>query len=201
MSNDCITRRNFLKVAAVSVAVPCLIQRNVLAQNGNPGANEKVVVGVVGAGYRIREIMNHPKLMRLQAICDVQDSQINLTIDGNSSAYRTYPGYKTLDSDTVKAVRYKHYREMFDNEKLDGVFITTPTHVRARITLFALAAGFDVYGEKPFALTTELRNKDVPLLMPFASTSGSINAVLRCVRFPNGKIRQRSRQQSPIHAT
>jgi predicted dehydrogenase len=44
---------------------------------------------------------------------------------------------------------------MFDKEKLDGVFITTPTHARARITLFALAAGFDVYGEKPFALTTE----------------------------------------------
>ena len=156
MSNNHTTnRRRFLKIAAASVAVPYLIPRSVLAQGGNPGANEKVVVGVVGAGYRIREIMNHPKLMRLQAICDVHDSQINLTIDGNPSEYRTYPGYKTLDPDAVKAVRHKHYLEMFDKEKLDGVFITTPTHVRARITLFALAAGFDVYGEKPFALTTE----------------------------------------------
>jgi predicted dehydrogenase len=156
MSNTHPTnRRNFLKIAAASVTVPYLIPRSVLAQNGNPGANEKVVIGVVGAGYRIREIMNHPKLMRLQAICDVQDSQINLTIDGNPSPYRTYGGYKTLDPDAVKAVRYKHYREMFDKEKLDGVFITTPTHVRARITLLALAAGFDVYGEKPFALTAE----------------------------------------------
>jgi len=149
------SRRDFLKAATASVAVPYLIPRSVLAQGGNPGANEKVVIGVVGAGYRIREIMNHPKLMRLQAICDVHDSQINLTIDGNPSEYRTYPGYKTFDPDAVKAVRYKHYRNMFDKEKLDGVFITTPTHVRARITLFALAAGFDVYGEKPFALTTE----------------------------------------------
>ena len=149
------SRRHFLKIAAASVAVPYLVPRSVLAQGGNPGANEKVAVGVVGAGYRIREIMNHPTLMRLRAICDVQDSQINLTIDGNPSEYRTYAGYKTLDPDAVKAKRYKHYREMFDKEKLDGVFITTPTHVRARITLFALAAGFDVYGEKPFALTTE----------------------------------------------
>jgi len=148
-------RRNFLKIVAASVSVPSLVPRSVFAQNGQPGANEKVAVGVVGAGYRIREIMNHPKLMRLQAICDVHDSQINLTIDGNPSPYRTYAGYKTLDPDAVKAVRYKHYREMFDKEKLDGVFITTPTHVRARITLFALAAGFDVYGEKPFALTAE----------------------------------------------
>ena len=155
MSNSFTTRRNFLKAAAASVALPCLIPRSVLAQDGNPGANEKVVVGVVGAGYRIREILNHPKLMRLQAICDVQDSQIDLTINGNPSAYRTYPGYKTLDPDAARAKRYKHYREMFDKEKLDGIFITTPTHVRARITLLALAAGFDVYGEKPFALTTE----------------------------------------------
>ena len=148
-------RRSFMKVAAASLAVPYLVPRSVFAQDGNPGANEKVVVGVVGAGYRIREIMNWPKLMRLQAICDVQDSQITQTIDGNPSPYRTYGGYKTLDPDAVKAVRYKHYLDMFDKEKLDGVFITTPTHVRARITLFALAAGFDVYGEKPFALTTE----------------------------------------------
>ena len=144
-----------MKAAAATIAVPCLIPRSALAQNGNPGANEKVAVGVVGAGYRIREIMNHPKLMRLQAICDVQDSQIDLTINGNPGEHRPYPGYKTLDPDAVKAVRYKHYLEMFDKEKLDGVFITTPTHVRARITLFALAAGFDVYGEKPFALTAE----------------------------------------------
>ena len=156
MSNNHSTnRRDFMKVAAASVAVPYLVPRCVLAQNGNPGANEKVVVGVVGAGYRIREIMNWPKLMRLQAICDVQDSQIDLTINGNPSEYRTYPGYKTLDPEAEKAVRYKHYLEMFDKEKLDGVFITTPTHARARITLFALAAGFDVYGEKPFALTAE----------------------------------------------
>jgi len=154
MLNKPTHRRNFLK-AAVTVAVPYLIPRSVFAQNGNPGASDKVVIGVVGAGYRIREILNHPKLMRLQAICDVQDSQINSTIDGNPNEYRTYPGYKTLDPNAVKAVRYKHYLEMFDKEKLDGVFITTPTHVRARITLFAFAAGLDVYGEKPFALTTE----------------------------------------------
>ncbi len=155
MPNISVTRRGFMKIATASFAVPYLIPRSVLAQDGNPGANEKVVVGVIGSGYRIREIMNWPKLMRLQAICDVQDSQINLTIDGNPSEYRTYPGYKTLDPDAEKVVRYKNYLDLIDKEKLDGVFITTPTHVRARITLFALAAGLDVYGEKPFALTAE----------------------------------------------
>ena len=154
MTNSRSGRRGFLKMAAASVAVPFLIPRSVLAQNGNPGANEKVVIGVIGAGFRIRQIMNWPKLMRLQAICDVHDSQISLTIDGKS-APRPYAGYKTLDPDAEKAVRYKNYLDMLDKEKLDGVFITNPTHERARMTLFALAAGFDVFAEKPFALTAE----------------------------------------------
>jgi len=42
---------------------------------------------------------------------------------------------------------------MFENEKLDAVFVETATHARVLICIYALQARLDVYGEKPLTLT------------------------------------------------
>jgi len=48
---------------------------------------------------------------------------------------------------------YTDFREMIEKEKLDGVMVETTTHARAWITCHAMAAGMDVYIEKPMCLT------------------------------------------------
>lgn len=145
MSNSSFNRRRLLKTAAASVAFPFIIPRHVLAQDGKPGANDRVKVGIVGLGLRIRQLLNWPKDMYLQSVCDCNAPQIPSFIEW----------YKQAAPEAEKAVQYADYRRMLETEKLDGVFVTTPTHARSRPALIALAAGIDVYAEKPFALTVQ----------------------------------------------
>ena len=42
---------------------------------------------------------------------------------------------------------------MLEKEKLDAVYVVTPTHARALICLHVLQAGLDLYAEKPVSLT------------------------------------------------
>jgi len=42
---------------------------------------------------------------------------------------------------------------MLSKEKLDAVFVETPTHARVWCCVQALQAGVDVYAEKPLSLT------------------------------------------------
>jgi len=146
MSRIRFSRRRFLQTAtAATLTVPLVIPRHVLAQAGSPGANERVRVGVIGLGLRIRQLLNWPQEMYLQAVCDCNAPQIPAFLNW----------YKQSAPEAEKAAQYADYREMLEKEKLDGVFVTTPTHVRARPALLALAAGIDVYAEKPFALTVQ----------------------------------------------
>ena len=146
MSRNQLNRRRFLKTAAAaSVAVPFIIPRHVLAQGGNSGANDRIKIGIIGLGLRIRQLLNWPKEMYLQAVCDCNAPQIALFLNW----------YKGAAPEAEKAAQYTNYCRMLDQQKLDGVFVTTPTHARARPSLIALAAGIDVYAEKPFALTVQ----------------------------------------------
>jgi len=146
MSRNQSNRRRFLKTAAAaSVAVPFIIPRHVLAQDADPGANDRIKIGIIGLGLRIRQLLNWPKEMYLQAVCDCNEPQIPSFLNW----------YKAAAPEAEKAAQYINYCRMLEEEKLDGVFVTTPTHVRARPALLALAAGIDVYAEKPFALTVQ----------------------------------------------
>lgn len=141
-----LNRRRFLNTAAAaSVAIPFFVPRHVLARDGNPGANDRVKIGIIGLGLRIRQLLNWPKETYLQAVCDCNAPQIPSFLNW----------YKQVAPEAGKATRYTDYSQMLEEEKLDGVFVTTPTHVRARPVLIALAAGIDVYAEKPFALTAQ----------------------------------------------
>ena len=144
MFRNKMNRRRFLNTAAAaSVAVPLIIPRHVLAQDANPGANDRIKIGIIGLGLRIRQLLNWPKEMHLQAVCDCNAPQIPSFLNW----------YKQSAPEVEKAAQYTDYCQMLEQEKLDGVFVTTPTHVRSRPALIALAAGIDVYAEKPFALT------------------------------------------------
>ncbi len=141
-------RRDFLKTAAASMALPYIIPATVLGAPGRPGANDRIQVGLIGTGYRSRDLtVESPADLKLMALADCDRRQTAAYL----SAMRG-PGSKVLAENIAQ---YQDYRSMFSKEKLDAVFIATTTHARALICIHAMQAGLDVYAEKPLTLTIE----------------------------------------------
>lgn len=140
-----LPRRKFLKTAA-AVAVPLVVPSAVLAAPGRPGANDRIAVGLIGPGYRARDLIKEsPADLRLVALADCDRRQMDefLKVVGKFEG-------PVLDP---KCSQYQDYRQMLSREKLDAVFVATPTHARVLACVHAMQAELDVYAEKPLTLT------------------------------------------------
>ena len=124
------TRRTFLTAASG------LVVGTRLAASSAQGANDRVRIGVIGTGSRARGLMSLLKKLpgnEMVAVCDVYEPRLlqAAEIAGTTAA-------KVVD-----------YRKILDDRDIDAVVIGTPDHWHKTITLEAVAAGKDVYVEKP----------------------------------------------------
>ena len=144
-----IHRRRFLQAAVgATIAVPHIIPATALAAPGRPGANDRLHVGLIGSGYRSRDLTKEsPPDLRLVAVADCDLRQIASYLD----EMKQVPNSVVAGS----CSRYQDYRKMLEKEHLDGVFVATTTHARASICIHAMQAGLDVYAEKPLTLTIQ----------------------------------------------
>ena len=111
------------------------------------GANDRIRIGVIGTGGRARGLMNQLKRLpgnELMAVCDVYEPRMLQAAEIAGAACR-----KVAD-----------YRRILDNADIDAVVIGTPDHWHKTITLDAVAAGKDVYVEKPVSHTHRRRRRD-----------------------------------------
>ncbi len=136
------SRRRFLghsaTIGATGLAIPYVIPSGVLAAPGQPGANDRIVIGFIGTGGRARQLMDHvPADGRIVAICDCYRQRYVETLQQKQTNWNTY----------------QYYPEMFDKENLDAVVVATPDHARVLPCIHACQAGLDVYAEKPLTLT------------------------------------------------
>jgi predicted dehydrogenase len=113
---------------------------------GAPGAgpNDTLRIGVIGAGQRMGTLLdcaaksgNH----ELVAVADPYKPR------RESVQRREYASPKIAD--------FVDYRHVLDNKDIDAVLIATPDHWHVKIAIDALAAGKDVYLEKPVTHTIE----------------------------------------------
>lgn len=133
--------RNSIGLAAAGMTVPAFATRALAAPKR--GANDQIRVGFIGCGGRARQLMSPPEELEKHAkIIAVADCYFPRCAE----AAKRIPG-----GDQWKL--YPSYREMFEKEKLDCVFVETTSHGRVLIMIHALQAGLDVYGEKPLTLT------------------------------------------------
>jgi predicted dehydrogenase len=108
--------------------------------------SDQVVLGVIGAGGRGTLVMGafqKDAAVRVGAICDVYEPNLER---GLSAAGKVQGG-------SPKA--YRNYKQLLDDKSIAAVLIATPEHWHAQMTLDALAAGKDVYVEKPLCRTPE----------------------------------------------
>jgi len=135
-----ITRRDFMKRAAVSTATTGLAIRGLSAKG--VGANDKIVVGVIGTGRmglsNLEDFAKQPDV-EIAAVCDVYQPNLE-------------KGLKATDG---KAKTYKDFREVLDRKDINVAIVATPDHWHALHTILACQAGKDVYVEKPISTTLE----------------------------------------------
>ena len=106
------------------------------------GANDQINVGLIGCnGMGFSNLLSLLKISEVNviALCDV---------DENVLARRT----SELEKAGIKKPKwFKDYRELLDDKDIDFVVIGTPDHWHCLQLTDALAAGKDVYCEKPIA--------------------------------------------------
>ena len=142
-------RRTFLRHSVLAAAsASYVIPRTVLGAPGQPGANDRIAVGLIGSGHRPHDLLKEsPADLRLVALADCDRNQMD--------SYAKWAMGNRPDITLANLPQYQDYREMLDKEKLDAVFVATTTHARVLICLHAMQAGLDVYAEKPLTLTIE----------------------------------------------
>lgn len=153
------TRRDFLSrsslaatalgSAAVAAASPQAIKPTVTARSASRvvGANDRINLGMIGMGgmgtVHLQAFMKQTeeeKDIRVVAVCDVYTVR----------KQRARDIAKLTDKDV-----HHDYRDLLARNDVDAVLIATPDHWHGQMALDALAAGKDVYLEKPMTYTIE----------------------------------------------
>jgi predicted dehydrogenase len=133
------SRRRFLK--QVSAAAGVALAYDLVAAPKVRGANERIRLGLIGAGSRGTEIL------RAALRCP------------NTEAVAAADVY-TRRLDAIKGVApdiktYSDFRQLLDDKSIDAVLIATPQHQHALNFVPALQAGKDVYQEKTMAFSPD----------------------------------------------
>jgi predicted dehydrogenase len=108
------------------------------------GANDRLRIGVIGAGGRMRLLLN-----------SAENSGVPFEIASVSEVYTPRCDEVKMRTSAATATTYVDYSKVLDDKSIDAVIIATPDHWHVRIAVAALTAGKDVYLEKPVTHTLE----------------------------------------------
>jgi predicted dehydrogenase len=155
------TRRQFLKHSAMTAAGLSvgLGTMNASVFAGVKGANDRIRMGFIGLGNRGSQLMQRFMAnddVEVAALCDVYEPY--MLRDRSQVDERWIASGKVPDMGERFAAppkRFGDYRELLDQQDIDAVCIATPDHWHALQTIDALAAGKDVYVEKPLTVTLQ----------------------------------------------
>ena len=134
------TRRNFIKKTSLGTIGLTSSSSNFFIGKNILGANDRIncaVVGVRSRGKAHAAAINSQNNSKIIFNCDVDD----IIIEDHNKWCKKNIGY-------VPKIE-KDFRKLIENKDLDAVFIATPEHWHAHMTIMASQAGKHVYIEKP----------------------------------------------------
>ncbi len=132
-------RREFLKQGSALAATTAAFGLPLGAQP-SPGANDKIVLGIIGPGGMGMNLLKSfaaQKDVAIAYVCDPDANRMNL-------AAQTVADITGRRPQTVKDLR-----RVLEDKAVDAVVIATPDHWHAPATILACDAGKHVYVEKP----------------------------------------------------
>ena len=146
-------RRTFLTSSAAG-----LTAAGMLASAAKAGANERVRVGIMGAGGRalslIRSFADN-KFVEVVALADLDPRRLPQAVEEVQKRQNAKP-WTTGD-----------FRRIIDDKKIDALVVGTPDHWHAIPTILACMANKDVYVEKPDGHNMEEGKRMVAALRRF----------------------------------
>ncbi len=132
-------RREFIKQCVGGVAT--LGALGMVSPRRVLGANDRIRIGLIGAGGRGQEIFKtalHCPNIEGAAVADVYTRRLD-------EVKAFVPQIKT----------YKDFRQLLDDKSIDAVLIATPQHQHALNFVPAIQAGKDIYQEKTMAFNPD----------------------------------------------
>jgi predicted dehydrogenase len=141
-----ITRRQVLKTAALGA----------LSYSRILGANDRIGMGLVGAGGRGRGVMGdfiQNSDVEFRAVCDVYPARI-------AEARERVPNAKP----------FAEHERLLESKDIDAVLIGSPDHWHKDHAVDAMNSGKDVYVEKPLCRTLD----EAPLMVDAARRNNRI---------------------------
>ncbi|HEY6563308.1 MAG TPA: Gfo/Idh/MocA family oxidoreductase, partial [Pirellulaceae bacterium] len=144
------SRRRFLSgVSRLAIAgvAPWFMRRTSLGGEGTTAPSDRLRVGMIGLGGMGRHHLDWLLARRefvVTGLCDVDSRHLRDAEAAVNAVAATHAGL-------AKPLAVSDFRELVEHDEVDAVFVTTPDHWHALVTVMAARAGKDVYCEKPLA--------------------------------------------------
>jgi predicted dehydrogenase len=103
-------------------------------------------MGVIGSGSRgafVMGVFQKDPAVRVGAICDVYEPNLERAVSSAAKVQGSAPKV------------YRNYKQLLDDREIQAVLIATPEHWHFQMVMDAMAAGKDIYVEKPLCQTPE----------------------------------------------
>lgn len=146
------SRRAFLRQSTLGAMALTLIPRHVLGGPGYIAPSDKITLGFIGTGKQsaglAQRFLDLPAC-QMVAACDVFAGKLARFQQQVNTHYAEATGADRYDGCTG----YGAYEELLAHSDLDAVIICLPDHWHGIVSIAAMAAGKDVYCEKPMAHT------------------------------------------------
>ncbi len=136
-----LRRRAFLRGALAAGIAPWIIPASALGRDGATAPGNRVVMAAIGLGFGWPMFLKR-KDTQFVAVCDVQHSRRE---KGRSTVNENYGN--------ADCAAYNDFREVLARPDIDAVYIATPDHWHALVTIAAARAGKAVYCQKPLTRT------------------------------------------------
>jgi predicted dehydrogenase len=152
--NLTLSRRRFL--GSTTLAGTSLLAGRMLAADAPAGANDRLSIGMIGVGDRgmdhVKSIASLAKdhNVEITAVCDVWRPNLDRAAAAVKEKWGKSPRTST------------RFADLFGKD-VDAVVIATPDFGHTPIMIETLAAGKDVYVEKPMSLEVEGANRALDL--------------------------------------
>src|SRR5262245_42560954 len=143
------TRRRFLQSSVLLAGAPLILSRRIRAQGTAP--SQRLTLGCIGIGIMGRSLLNNcvqREDVQVLAVCDVDTTRREAARRSVEEAYS-----KLTNASYRGCTEHNDIREVIARRDIDAGLIAAPEHWHARMEIAAVAAGKDVYCEKPLTHT------------------------------------------------